>query len=179
MTPRYIIGIDPDHARSGVAVLDTRTSSLTLETMDFPHLLDVLVYYRDSLRLEGKGERPLVVVEAGWLNKKSNFHGYAGRRGEKIAKDVGANHETGRKILEMCRHWGIDCEERAPLLLPIGGVNLWSGHDGKISHEDLKAIAGSSLKALRTNQEERDAALIALSRAGFPITLNKRKQTRI
>ena len=93
--------------------------------------------------------------------KKSNFHDAQGHRAEKIAKDVGANHETGRKIVEMCRHYGIKVLEHAPL------VKCWKGRDGKITHEELVAFTG--LMGGRTNQDARDAALLAWVFANLPI----------
>lgn len=167
----YIIGIDPDTVKSGVALLETSTFHLELRTLSFPELIDYIIYLRDRNRFDGKTLQ--VVVEAGWLHQKSNFHGYAGHRAEKIAKNVGANHETGKKIIECCRHWGIDCSEVPPLALQVGGFHLWSGPDGKITHAELVAVTG--LKASRTNQEERDAALLAWNRAGLPLSINRTK----
>ncbi|MBQ3820220.1 MAG: hypothetical protein II809_02005 [Bacteroidales bacterium] len=168
----YIIGIDPDTAKSGVAVLETQTFHLELSCLTFPELVDRLIYLRDKSHFEGKSV--VAVVEAGWQNSKSNFHGYYGRRGEKIAKNVGANHETGKKLIELCVHWGIPVAEMAPLPLKIGGMYMWSGPDGKITHEELVAVTG--LKKSRSNQEERDAALLAWRLAGLPLRINKRKK---
>lgn len=163
----YIVGIDPDTNKSGFALLETTTFQLELSALTFPQLIDKIIYLRDKSRFDGKTLQ--VVVEAGWVNEKSNFHGYAGHRAEKISKNVGANHETGKKIIEICRHWGIPCEEMAPLPLRVGWMNLWSGPDGKITHEELVNLTG--LKASRTNQEERDAALLAWKRAGLPFRI--------
>ena len=167
----YIVGIDPDTVKSGVALLETQKFHLELRTLSFPELIDYIIYLRDKCRFDGKTIQ--AVVEAGWVHKKSNFHGYAGHRAEKIAKNVGANHETGKKIIECCRPWGISVAEMAPLPLQIGGYHLWSGPDGKITHEELVAVTG--LKASRTNQEERDAALLAWRVAGLPLRISKRK----
>ncbi len=108
------------------------------------------------------GESLVVVVEAGWMVRKSNFHDAQGHRAEKIAKDVGANHETGRKIIEMCKHYGIEVVQHAPL------VKCWKGKDRKITHEELASITGL---IGRTNQDARDAALLAWVFAGLPIRL--------
>ncbi|MBR5043024.1 MAG: hypothetical protein IKX67_07265 [Bacteroidales bacterium] len=167
----YIVGIDPDTEKSGVALLDTKEIRLELQTLTFPELVDRIIYLRDKSRFEGK--TICAVVEAGWKNSKSNFHGYYGRRGEKIAKNVGANHETGKKLIELLVHWGIPVAEMAPLPLRIDGVNMWSGPSGKITHEEFLAVTG--YKASRTNQEERDAALLAWRLAGHPLRINKRK----
>lgn len=167
-----IIGIDPDREKSGVALLDTASLKfMSLQTLPFPELLEFLMYHRDMAdRVTKKSLK--VVVEAGWLNLKSNFHGYYGQRGEKIAKDVGANHETGKKIIEMCRHWGIDVEEKKPLALQFNGFNLWKGKDGKITHEEFVELTGWSKQ---TNPEKRDAGLIAWDAAKLPTRINKRR----
>lgn len=162
------VGIDPDTAKSGIAVLRLDPVGLELAALPFPELLDRLLSLRDSVVIRGGG-RLAVVIEAGWMNAKSNFHGPSGRRGERIAKNVGANHETGRKIAEMCRHWGIPCRETAPLPLRMGGRSLWSGAGGKITHGELVAATGIALGS--SNQEERDAALLAWSAAGLPLRM--------
>lgn len=170
----YIIGIDPDSDRSGVALLVRADASLVLQTLPFPELLDYVKGVNDRARMI-ENKTLLVVVEAGWLNDTANYHGYhRDRRGEKIARDVGRNQETGRKILEMCRHWGVNCSEVAPLPLRIGKLQLWKGKDGKITHEEFSALTGFA--RARTNQEERDAALIAWNTANLPMRISRRKQ---
>ena len=79
---------------------------------------------------------------------------------KKIAKDVGANHETGRKIIEMCKHYGLETLAHAPL------VKCWKGKDRKITHEELASFTGLTG---RTNQDGRDAALLAWVFSGLPI----------
>lgn len=168
----YIIGIDPDAIESGVALLDRATVRLTLRTLSFPELLDYLKGVSDRARMI-EHKTLLVVIEAGWMNETANYHGYHhDRRGEKIARDVGRNHETGRKIAEMCRHWAIDCVETPPLPLRIGRMNLWSGKDGKISHEEFSALTNYDKK--RSNQEERDAGLLAWNSAGLPMSIPRK-----
>ncbi len=170
----YIIGIDPDAAKSGVALLDRATVKLTLKTLSFPDLLDYLKGISDRARMI-EHKTVYVVIEAGWMNDTVNYHGYHfDRRGEKIARDVGRNHETGRKIAEMCRHWAIECVETPPLPLKIGGFHLWKGKDGKISHEEFVSLTAYDKKV--SNQEERDAGLLAWNCAGLPMRILKRKQ---
>jgi predicted transcriptional regulator len=84
---------------------------------------------------------------------------------EKIAKDVGANHQTGRLIIEMCKHRGIEVVEQYPL------VKTWTGPKKKITREELKYFTNYQEK---NNQEQRDAALIAWNYAGFPIRIKAR-----
>lgn len=169
----YIIGIDPDAEKSGVALLVRASSALTLQALPFPELLDYIKSVSDRARMI-EHKTVTVAVEAGWLNETANYHGYHhDRRGEKIARDVGRNNETGRKILEMCRHWDIACFEVAPLPLRMGKFKLWKGKDGKITHGEFAALTGYA--PARSNQEERDAGLIAWSAAGLPMRISARK----
>jgi hypothetical protein len=155
-----IIAIDPDKEKSGVAFLKPKTRQLEVSNLTFPMLLD---YLQHAKKVQGETmESLIVVVEAGWIVKKSNFHEAQGHRAEKIAKDVGANHETGRKIIEMCEHWGIEVLPHIPL------VKCWKGKDRKITHEELASFTGIMG---RTNQDARDAALLAWTFAGLPIRI--------
>lgn len=153
-----IIAIDPDKEKSGVAFLKPKTRQLEVSNLTFPMLLD---YLQHAKKVQGETmESLIVVVEAGWIVKKSNFHEAQGHRAEKIAKDVGANHETGRKIIEMCKHYGIEVVQHQPL------VKCWKGKDRKITHEELVSFTGLMG---RTNQDARDAALLAWTFANLPI----------
>lgn len=147
-----IIAIDPDVTKSGVAVLDITNKSLSTYALPFPNLIDFIYDFPDK-------ESIRIAVEAGWLNRKSNFHGYYGNRGERIAKDVGANHETGKKIVEMCEHKGYFISLVKPL------EKRWKGPRGKITHSELESVLKGRRIALnkkRTNQDERDSILIAI-----------------
>lgn len=162
-----VIGIDPDVERSGVDVLETDTRRLEVSTLAFPDLLDYLMWARRRSEVTGRTLR--VIIEAGWLNK-SNWHLVpCDTRAAAAAKGnhAGRNHETGRKIAEMCQHWQLPYELVRPLALKIGGVPLWKGRDGKITHDELAAITGLTG---RTNQEMRDAALLAWTWSGFPLS---------
>jgi hypothetical protein len=152
MKASRIIAVDPDVTKSGVAVIDVREKTVSVDAMTFPELMDYLGDIQDK-------DSVSIAVEAGWLNFKSNFHGYYGRRGEKIAKDVGANHETGRKIVEMGEHMGFSISLVKPL------TKRWSGANGKITHPELESVLKGlkiGLNKKRTNQDERDSILIAI-----------------
>ena len=102
-----IIGIDPDIAKSGVAVLNRHTKELTLDSLTFPELLDFLQW---SKRQAEVTQRSIcVIVEAGWLNTTHWHINYKDSRASAAAKgnSVGRNHETGRKIVEMLNHYQI------------------------------------------------------------------------
>ena len=165
-----IIAIDPDVEKSGVAVLDVNTRRITAFSMAFPDLMDYLQGFRDTIVNEGKSLK--VVVEAGWLNP-SHWHITArdsARMAARIGNSAGRNHEVGRKIAEMARHYGLDVDEVKPLR------KCWRGKDGKITHEELRAITG--MPDRRTSQDMRDAILLAWVYAGFPIRINL-KQTSL
>lgn len=109
-------------------------------------------------------ETLIVVIEASWLIK-GNWHLSSWERKQRAASkgyDVGRNHETGKKIVEMCQHLGIEVLEHAPLR------KCWKGKDGKITHDELASFTGLMG---RTNQDARDAALLAWAYAGLPIRL--------
>jgi hypothetical protein len=163
MKPDYIIAIDPDVKKSGVACLRPSTRQMEATSLPFPLLLDYL-QHEQKARAENR-ETLTVVVEAGWFNK-SNWHlekddtiKVASAKGN----SNGRNHETGKKIVEMCLHYGINVIEQRPLR------KCWKGKDGKITPEELAYFTG--LLTRKTEQEARDAALLAWHHAGLPIKI--------
>lgn len=157
-----VIGIDPDVDKSGVAYVEPESRILEAMSLTFADLLDYLQELRDILT--ERGQTFVVVIEAGWLNK-AHWHvgkGGSAARSAAIGNHTGRNHEVGRKIVEMCRHYGIEVVEQPPLR------KMWKGKDSKITHEELQIFTGITDK---TNQETRDAALIAWEYAGLPIRI--------
>lgn len=158
-----IIGVDPDVDKNGVALLNCENKGLKINCLTFPELLDYLRYIQRQAEVTKKNL--LVVVEAGWLNK-GNWHlNPKETKAAAAAKGnhAGRNHETGHKIVEMCQHWKIDVDEVKPL------QKMWKGKDKKITHEELARFTGITG---RTNQEGRDAALLAWVYSGFPVKIN-------
>ena len=161
-----IIAIDPDVTRSGVAYLKPSTRQLEVSNLTFPQVIDYLQHAkgaRDKMQ-----ETLIVVIEASWLIQ-GNWHLQQWERKQRAASkgyDVGRNHETGKKIVEMCQHLGIEVLEHFPLR------KCWKGKDGKITHEELSSFTGLTV---RTNQDARDAVLLAWSYAGLPIRLSVNK----
>jgi len=101
-----IIGIDPDLEKSGVAIWDTRTKDFVLlSALTIDVLLSIM---KENPTMEGKffnfgyykmEDIKEIRIDAGWLNKKSNYHKAQGpRRRERIAKNVGENHGVGKLI---------------------------------------------------------------------------------
>ena len=151
---RFIIAIDPDVERSGVAVLDTSARTIKAMTMTFPELMEYLSSQQGR-------DGALVVVEAGWLNKP-NWH-LTAKDSPRIAASMGnrtgRNHETGRKIVEMARHYGLAVKEAKPLR------KCWRGKDGKITHDELALqLSRRGINGLgKTScQDARDAAWLAV-----------------
>lgn len=154
-----IIGIDPDIRKSGVAILDTRTKALELKSLSLPNLMVELTQYQAR-------EDILVVVEAGWVNKITNYHtGAYGRANNRIAYSVGCNHQIGKDIIDICDYFAINVLHKPPLR------KIWRGNDRKITHEELSQFIPNLPK--QTNQEERDACLLAWDVAGFTILIKK------
>lgn len=164
-----VIAIDPDVDKNGVATLNTETRRIDTGTLNFADTLGYLRMKQREAEVTGKPFR--VIIEAGWLNK-SHWHLTAKDSKQSAAAKgnaAGRNHEVGRKLAEMCDHWQIPYELIKPLPLRAGSVYFWSGKDGKITAAELEAVTGIKH---RTNQEARDAALIAWTWAGFPVKLS-------
>ena len=157
----YIIGIDPDVDKSGVAFLDVSNKSFTMVSNEsFPMLL---IYVQETFkRTTALGKSLLVIVEAGWM-AQGNWHLSFKETKQRAASkgyDVGRNHETGRKIVECLKCYGVEVLEHYPLR------KCWKGKDGKITHDELAYFTGITG---RTNQDARDAALLAWNFAKLPI----------
>ena len=159
-----IIGIDPDVNKSGVGVVSS-IGEVDVFSFTFPELIEHL---KLSAQLK---DCTVVVVEASW-KISTNWHTGRGdsiRTAARKGKDAGRCHEVGRKIVECAQFYGLEVVEKLPL------KKIWKGKDGKITDEEIKAfmpIQG------RTNQEERDAALLAWDYAGLPIRLARPLKSR-
>ncbi len=162
--PDVVIGIDPDVELSGVARVDVANGTAWTDPLPLPLLLD----YVASVALDS-ALTVVVVVEASWTSSH-NWHvrpcGGA-RAAAKTGYNVGRNHQTGMDIVELLRHRGISVVEKQPL------VKIWKGKDGKITHDEITAICGWDRK--RSNQEERDALLLAWDHAGLPMRIMRKK----
>lgn len=161
MTYDIIIGIDPDVEASGVATLSPRTKRIEATTMTLPALTD---YFR-RVSNEYPTLMVSVVVEASWATAH-NFHSLPSDSKAVAAKKgyhVGRNHQIGIDIADIARHFSLDVCLQPPLR------KIWKGKDRKITHEEICAITGYTAK--RSNQEERDAMLLAWTSANLPIKI--------
>ena len=166
-TSHYVIGIDPDVEKNGVAIVEKETKRLECAALTFADTLNYLQWV--AQRAAETGAHVKVYVEAGWLNR-TNWHLKKwDNRGQVVAKGVsqGRNEQVSRLLGEMCEAYGLDWQYIKPL------HKCWRGPNRKITHEELCAVTG--LVYGRTNQEMRDAALIAWVEAGLPVRLTRKR----
>ena len=160
----YIVAIDPDTEKSGIAVINKTEKTIDVHSLTFPYCIDFMQRFMCIHNLEDKVQ---IFVEGGWLNKKSNFHSFKNKDkdekennmqfiGERIASKVGANHETGKKLCEMFDYYKIPYTIVKPLR------KIWK--DKKISHEEINNILQRNKFPTfnRSNQDVRDALIIGL-----------------
>lgn len=142
---KILIGIDPDTEKSGFAFLNkSNPNDIELRNLTFFELFNILSAIRNSLASVYFDVK--VYVECGFLNKGNRhfkeqesmqFNG-------KISERVGANHETAKKICEMCESLKLDYEQVRPTKSKINSVTF-------------KEITGYEK---RSNQEQRDALML-------------------
>jgi hypothetical protein len=135
---KILIGIDPDVEKNGFAIYFLETKILELYKLDFFKIFEYLKTNKKNYHIK-------VIVDAGWLNK-SNFHviGINKRVNGKIGEKVGANHQVGKLLIEMCNYLGVEVFENKPT-------------KSKLNHETFVKITGY---AGRTCQEKRDAGML-------------------
>jgi len=135
---KVFIGIDPDVEKSGFAFTDGKIT--TLQNLTFFQLYDTLIDYQKRYR-----ESLNVYIECGFLNK-GNWHKTSGSNSvnAQIGQRTGANHETAKKIVEMCEYLGIESVKVKPT-------------KSKVNADFFKQITKIGL---RTNQEQRDAYML-------------------
>ena len=166
----YVIGIDPDIERNGVACIRRSRRELEVACLTFPETLEFIkTKFRewDEFNRLTAPASFMVYVEAGWLNK-GNWHVTESRNGKSspsawaaaVGKHDGECSAVSKKLLECLEYYNIPCSPIKPLR------KCWKGRDRKITHDELlKELeiykVGHKLGG-RSNQEVRDAALVAL-----------------
>lgn len=136
--PKMLIGIDPDVEKSGVAFKNGKL--IELSNLTFFQLFDFLTFQKQQ------EEKPVVYIECGFLNK-TNWHTSALKnkaQNDRIGHNTGANHETAKKIVEMCDYLGLEHVKIKPTR-------------SKVNADFFKQITGIDK---RTNQEQRDAYML-------------------
>jgi len=158
----YVIGIDPDVEKSGVAVLDCEEREFTrVQALTFPELVDFLTAINADL-IVGEFSDIVIVIEDSDLS--TNWH--VNPRDNKATaaakgRSVGMCHATARHIKEIAEHYGLEVVPMKPLR------KCWKGRDGKITHEEVAYFMRGLPK--QTNPETRDSMLLAWAYADFPI----------
>ena len=160
---RYVIGIDPDIEKSGFAVLDVAKKSF--ERIESRSFSDLIFALNNIGRNNLKGGVPtgiVVVIEDS--DDTTNWHlpdKASPRAAAAIGHKVGLCHATQRHIKEWAERLRFEVELIRPL------KKTWLGRDGKITQEEMMQFVPGLPK--QTNQEGRDAALLAWCYAELPI----------
>ena len=157
---RYILGIDPDLDKSGIALLDCqlgqflKVSAVTFVEMtlilrgDVPDKDDITIVLEDS------------DLSTNWhVNPRDNVHVAAAK-----GRSIGMCHATTRHIKELAEYYRLQVVQMKPLR------KCWKGPNGKITHDECAQFMRNL--PTRTNQEMRDAALLAWCYANLPIRMN-------
>ena len=166
----YVIGIDPDIEKNGVAIISKARRSMEVFSLTFPETLYMVKEIYKAWEEQYKETAPnsfMVYVEAGWLNK-GNWHVTESRNGHfspsawaaAVGKSDGECSAVSKKLIECFEYDGIPVSPQKPLR------KCWKGPDRKITHEELlkelEIYKVSHNLGKRSNPEKRDAALIAL-----------------
>lgn len=139
---RTFIGIDPDVHKSGVAIVrDGKLESYSAQTF-----FDVIKTIEDNN--SSPYHEVQVIIEAGWLNKRANWHASANQwTAQRIAKNVGANHQIGKLFEEYCKR----IRAKYELVVP---------KQHKYTPEFVSSVVGAKVR----NQDVCDAIMLVLGR---------------
>ena len=157
---RIMLGIDPDITENGIAFRLETDRSVILLNMDFWGLIEWIEDLRQRHVL-------YVVLEAGHLNKKSNFRSNKTNSlsSDRISKNVGQNHQVGILLSEYFDRHKI----RYDLHIPRNKEIKKCIEDG----DYFKRIFNWSHTG-NFNKETRSAAML-IYQSAYPINLGKEK----
>jgi hypothetical protein len=136
-----IIGIDPDISKNGIAwIYDA--NQLDISNMSFVDVMTFIQLNKPIIKC--------VYLEAGWLNKKANWHNARNVCiAASIGRKVGENHATGKLLQQNIEAVGVKVE----LVKPTSK---------KLNQLEFQKLTKFPT---RTNQEQRDAAMLIFGRA--------------
>lgn len=163
-----IIAIDPDVERSGYAALDTETKDIKIGSIPNAELIFSL---RDTIADLYEDDQLKVVIEAGWKNAP-NWHLCFNDNAAVLAakgRAQGRNEQVSRMLIEVAEQCAKHADADVEVIAQKPLRKMWQGRDRKITHAELVQFV--PIAKARTNQEERDAALLAWNAAGLPIKL--------
>lgn len=156
----FLVGIDPDVSKSGFALLDCEAREFTqVEALTFPAVID---RFAELAAMKADGKDIIVVMEdsdlaTNWHSNILDSRAVCAAKG----RSVGLCHATARHLKECAENFGLEVVMMKPLR------KFWKGRDGKITHEEAAYFMRGLPK--QTNQESRDAALLAWAYADYPI----------
>ena len=170
-----IIGIDPDTEASGWAVVNLNDRSVHLETISFLRVLDLLDEWRceeDEKYLDTEYSYRFVLEDIwstahNWHASPKDNHRVVAKKGYSLGRCAMVG-ELLRDAIQ-AKEFPIICQK--PLL------KHWRGQDGKITHSEILEVCRRhnltlpKSKLARTNQEERDALLLAIHHIATPTKL--------
>lgn len=150
-----IVGIDPDLVKSGYAVWSKKEKRIIeYGTYSLPEMIEQRV--KPLIATHGI-DKVKFLVEAGWINVKSNFRlvGVKSEMSDKVSKDVGQNQGTGKQIVAYLEYLGCNVSIVKPTLK--GGDKKGSSYtpQGKRNFEKTYGF-----KVGQINDEERDAIAV-------------------
>lgn len=172
-----LIGIDPDTEASGWACINITDRTIHLETISFLRVLDRLNFFEDLCCLdERRSEKECAyrfVLEDIW-STAHNWHASPKDNHRVVAKK---GYHLGRCAMvgELLRD-AIQAKE-FPIICQKPLLKHWRGQDGKITHSEILEVCRRhnltlpKSKQARTNQEERDALLLAIHHIATPTKL--------
>lgn len=143
---KILIGIDPDTDKSGFALKNGK--KVQLKNLKFFELFRMLYFVKNTP--EYSGYEVMVYIECGFLNGGNRHFKAAASTAfnGKISERVGANHEIGKKICEMCEF----------LELPFTQVRPTKSKTDSNFFKQITKIKD------QTNQEQRDAMMLIWGR---------------
>lgn len=172
-----LIGIDPDTEASGWAVVNLNDRTIHLDTMPFLSVLDQLNFFETLCSLhEHRGEKECAyrfVLEDVW-SISHNWHA-SPKDSHRVAAKKGYHLGRCAMVGELLRD-AIQAKE-FPIICQKPLLKHWRGQDGKITHSEMLEVCRyhnltlPKSKLARTNQEERDALLLAIHHIATPTKL--------
>jgi hypothetical protein len=162
--PNWIIAIDPGVNKSGVVLLDVKNKEFVFAAA----LSFVDTMYSINMMLVDISAKDCVVVVIEDSDMSVNWHYSQKDSKAKVAakgRSVGMCHATARHLKKYCE-WQQSISSTV-MMKPLR--KCWKGPDGKITHEEITQFTKGLPR--RTNQEVRDAALLAWTYANLPIRL--------
>lgn len=155
-----IIGIDPDIEKNGVAII--HNGMVELFTFNFVTLTHTFFKNLQNTKVNNPGYQMKIFVEAGYLNRI--FFQPVNATPlviGKINRNIGENHATAKHIIECAKFFNLD-----PIpVLPVRSTN-YKSRGKKITHPQFVTMLERNniyCNQEITNQETRDAALIAVT----------------